>query len=73
MRLGQARRDVEHGLAITLEHFTTVELQDKALNILQMKLDVLWCVADAICFAYEYKRVPYNGIADQRVCHKGIM
>lgn len=73
MRLSQARRDVEHGLAITLEHFVTREQQDKALNILQFKLDILWSVADAICLAYEYKRVPFDGIADQSVSHKGML
>lgn len=71
MRLGQARRDVEHGLQITLDHFTTREQQERALNILQFKIDILWSIADAICFAYEYKRKPFDGIADQRVCHVG--
>lgn len=73
MRLGQARRDVEHGLQITLDHFDTPALQDKALNLLQFKLDILWTIADAICLAYEYKRPPYSGIADQSICHKGMM
>ncbi|KHT55118.1 pyrroloquinoline quinone biosynthesis protein PqqC [Alteromonas macleodii] len=71
MRLSQARRDVEHGLQITLDHFVTRQQQEHALNILQFKIDILWSIADAICFAYEYKRKPFDGIADQRVCHKG--
>lgn len=48
-RLTQARRDVEHGLRFTLDHFSqTRALQDRALEILQFKLDVLWALADAI-------------------------
>ncbi|WP_205754909.1 pyrroloquinoline-quinone synthase PqqC [Azoarcus sp. DD4] len=48
-RLTQARRDVAHGLRFTLEHFSqTRALQERALEILQFKLDVLWALADAI-------------------------
>jgi pyrroloquinoline-quinone synthase len=48
-RLAQARRDVEHGLRFTLEYFSqTRALQERALEILQFKLDVLWALADAI-------------------------
>src|SRR6056300_145220 len=48
-RLTEARRDVEHGLSVTLDHFSqTREMQEKALNILQFKLDVLWVIADSI-------------------------
>jgi pyrroloquinoline-quinone synthase len=48
-RLSQARRDVEHGLAVTLDYFgQTRERQERALEILQFKLDVLWSLADAI-------------------------
>ena len=68
MRLSQARRDVEHGLQITLDHFVTRQQQEHALNILQFKIDILWVMPFA---AYEYKRKPFDGIADQRVCHKG--
>ena len=51
-RLSQARRDVEHGLNITLDYFSTRELQERALEILQFKLDVLWALLDAIQAAY---------------------
>jgi pyrroloquinoline-quinone synthase len=51
-RLSQARRDVDHGLRITLDHFTTRELQERALEVLQFKLDVLWSMLDAIHHAY---------------------
>lgn len=48
-RLSQARRDVEHGLRFTLEYFSrTRAMQERALEILQFKLDVLWALADAI-------------------------
>lgn len=48
-RLTQARRDVQHGLRFTLEYFSqTRALQERALEILQFKLDVLWALADAI-------------------------
>ncbi|ENO87577.1 pyrroloquinoline-quinone synthase PqqC [Thauera linaloolentis] len=48
-RLTQARRDVDHGLRFTLDHFSqTRALQERALEILQFKLDVLWALADAI-------------------------
>lgn len=51
-RLSEARRDVEHGLRVTLEHFQTREQQQQALNILQFKLDVLWSLLDAIQATY---------------------
>ena len=51
-RVTQARRDVEHGLALTLDHFRTREQQERALEILQFKLDVLWSMLDAMQTAY---------------------
>jgi pyrroloquinoline-quinone synthase len=51
-RLSQAWRDVEHGLNVTLDYFTTRELQERALEILQFKLDVLWALLDAVQAAY---------------------
>ena len=48
-RLTQARRDVEQGLQVTLDYFgQSREMQMRALEILQFKLDVLWVMADAI-------------------------
>jgi len=47
-RVGQARRDVEFGLATTLERFTTRSAQERALKVLQFKLDVLWQMNDAM-------------------------
>ena len=51
-RVTQARRDVEHGLSLTLEHFHTRVQQERALDILQFKLDVLWSMLDAMQTAY---------------------
>ena len=51
-RVSQARRDVEQGLAITLQHFTTREQQERALDILQFKLDILWAMNDAMAQHY---------------------
>ena len=51
-RVSQARRDVEQGLAITLDHFTTRPLQERALEVLQFKLDVLWALSDGLVASY---------------------
>ncbi len=51
-RISQARRDVEHALTITLDYFTTREMQERALDILQFKLDILWALLDAVQAAY---------------------
>ena len=51
-RLSEARRDVAHGLALTLDYFNTRALQQRALEILRFKLDVLWNMLDAIQLAY---------------------
>jgi pyrroloquinoline-quinone synthase len=51
-RVSQARRDVEQGLAITLDHFDTRALQERALEVLQFKLDILWAMNDAMATRY---------------------
>jgi pyrroloquinoline-quinone synthase len=51
-RIPLASRDVEHGLRVTLGYFNTRELQDRALEILQFKLDILWSMLDAIQLRY---------------------
>lgn len=63
-RLGEARRDVEHGLSLTLDGFVTRAQQDRAVEILQFKLDILWTMLDAMWMAYVEKRPPYAGCAD---------
>lgn len=59
-RLSQARRDVEHGLRITLDYFRTWDQQQHALSILQFKLDVLWSMLDAMQMAYVHQEPPYH-------------
>jgi pyrroloquinoline-quinone synthase len=39
---------VEFGLAVTLDWFATRPAQERALEILQFKLDVLWQMNDAM-------------------------
>lgn len=50
-RVSLARRDVEFGLALTLERFDTRPAQERALQVLQFKLDVLWQMNDAMAMA----------------------
>ncbi|MEX2517030.1 MAG: pyrroloquinoline-quinone synthase PqqC [Gammaproteobacteria bacterium] len=59
-RLAEARRDVEHGLQITLDHFRTREQQEYALSLLQFKLDILWTMLDAMWMAYIENKPPYH-------------
>lgn len=61
-RLGEAHRDVEHGLAVTLAHFVTRPQQERAMQILQFKLDVLWTMLDAMYMAYVLNRPPYFNV-----------
>ncbi|OMH39695.1 pyrroloquinoline quinone biosynthesis protein PqqC [Motiliproteus sp. MSK22-1] len=71
-RLSEARRDVKHGLQITLDHFVTREQQNEALNILQFKLDILWSMLDAMSLAYQQKQPPYHNIVQPAAYHRGI-
>ena len=71
-RLSEARRDVEHGLRITLKHYTTLAAQQRMLEILQFKLDVLWSMLDAMSMAYELNRPPYHTVTEQQVWHRGL-
>ncbi|MBU13516.1 MAG: pyrroloquinoline quinone biosynthesis protein C [Gammaproteobacteria bacterium] len=59
-RLSEARRDVQHGLNITLDYFKTREQQEHALDTLQFKLDVLWTMLDAMQLAYTYNEPPFH-------------
>lgn len=71
-RLSEARRDVEHGLTITLDSFTTAPAQARALEILQFKLDILWSMLDALTMAYLHQTPPYHTVTDQPVWHRGL-
>ena len=51
-RVSLARRDVEFGLALTLERFASRAQQERALEILQFKLDILWQMSDAMALAF---------------------
>jgi len=51
-RIGRARRDVEFALAVTLERFRTRAAQERALEVLDFKLEVLWQMNDAMAAAY---------------------
>jgi pyrroloquinoline-quinone synthase len=51
-RVSRARRDVEQGLEVTLAYFTTRAQQERALEVLQFKLDVLWAMNDAMAQKY---------------------
>lgn len=47
-RVSQAQRDVDFALALTLDRFQSRAEQERALEILQFKLDVLWQMNDAL-------------------------
>ena len=59
-RLKEARRDVQHGLDITLDYYKTREEQERMLDVLQFKLDVLWTMLDCMWMAYIEKKPPYH-------------
>jgi len=61
-RLSEARRDVEHGLEITLDWYKTRKQQERMVKILQFKLDVLWSMADAMYMAYVNDMPPYFNV-----------
>lgn len=63
-RLSEARRDVDHGLQITLEHFRSRAEQEYALSILQFKLDILWSILDAMQIAYVHGQPPFHSCPD---------
>jgi len=51
-RVNLARRDVAFALAFTLDRFDTRILQERAIEILKFKLDVLWQMSDAMALRY---------------------
>jgi pyrroloquinoline-quinone synthase len=51
-RLGQARRDADHALAVTLAFCDTPELQREAVAALSFKCDVLWAMLDSMQAAF---------------------
>ena len=59
-RLSEVRRDVEHGLEITLDHHTTRVAQERVLEILKFKLDILWTMLDSMWMAYIENKPPFH-------------
>ncbi|MNO08408.1 Pyrroloquinoline-quinone synthase [compost metagenome] len=59
-------------MRITLAHYVTAEGQQRMLEILQFKLDVLWSMLDAMSMAYELGRQPYHTVTGDNVWHRGI-
>jgi pyrroloquinoline-quinone synthase len=59
-RLKEARRDVQHGLDVTLDFYKTRAEQEHALEVLQFKLDILWTMLDCMWMAYIEKKPPYH-------------
>jgi len=55
-RMSLARRDVAFALALTLERCKTRAAQERALQVLQFKLDVLWQMNDAMALGYGVTR-----------------
>lgn len=49
-RLTQAPRDSGHGLALVQQYCVTREMQEKAVDALQFKCDLLWAQLDAIYY-----------------------
>lgn len=61
-RIGQAHRDVEHGLDIVLTRCDTAEKQRRAMRILRFKLEVLWSMLDAMHMAYVLRMPPFFNV-----------
>ena len=51
-RIPLAQRDVEHGLEVAMAYGDTRRKQERAVEILQFKIDVLWAMLDAVALAY---------------------
>ncbi len=60
-RLTQAKKDSDHGLSVVLEYCTTREMQQKAIDAVSFKCDLLWAQLDAI---YYHCVSPTRGTAE---------
>ncbi len=69
-RLSQANRDVEHGLELAKIYCDSAEKQNRMLEILQFKLDILWSMLDAMTMAYALQRPPYHTVTDKAAWHR---
>ena len=50
-RIPLAKRDAQSALDWVLRHATTQEVQDRCVDALRFKCDVLWCILDATALA----------------------
>ncbi|MFP3355282.1 pyrroloquinoline quinone biosynthesis protein C, partial [Pseudoalteromonas sp. SIMBA_153] len=46
--------------------------QERMLEILQFKLDILWTILDALSLAYVHDQAPYQSVTTDHVWHKGL-
>ena len=65
-RTSQAPRDVEQGLQVTLDHFRTRPMQERAVQILKFKLDILWSMNDVMGQHYGTQGVTTGAGADRK-------
>lgn len=63
-RVSEAGRDLEHGLSLTLDWAVTAERQERVLAALDLKLDVLWTLLDALYLAYVVGMPPYHDLPE---------
>jgi pyrroloquinoline-quinone synthase len=63
-RLINVHGEAEEALAITLNHFMTRRQQQRALDILHFKLEVLWSILDAIYMAYWIELPPFHHLEE---------
>lgn len=63
-RLGEASRDVQHGLSLVLAHCDTPQSQERALRTLRFKLEVLWTMLDAMYLAYVIGMPPFCNVEE---------
>jgi pyrroloquinoline-quinone synthase len=59
-------RDVEQGLQVTLDHFRTRPMQERAVQILKFKLDILWSMNDVMGQHYGTQGVTAGAEADRK-------
>jgi pyrroloquinoline-quinone synthase len=52
MRVSRARLDSEQAVAFVVQHATTYELQDRCVQALLKKADILWHLLDCLYAAY---------------------
>lgn len=63
-RIGQADRDIEHGLALVLERCDHAALQRRAMEALALKLEILWSMLDAMYLAYVMEMPPFFNVEE---------